>query len=146
MTDISRRLEQFISSAQKNLAQKHQLLPIKTEEGILVGDVLIVSDHNLKHIKKNDKILFKDVFLNAVAVKLANISYKNTNSIKAQELYNVDQEYGKWFIDSQLLRKQYQKSIEKKDYEKADFLYSRYCQSRDRAEVLKNKARTLAQL
>ncbi len=143
MTDISKRLERFIGSAQKRLAKSNHVLPVKTEDGILVGDVLIISDANLKHIKKQNQILFVNIYLNAVAIKLANICYFNPGSIQAQKLYDADQEYGKWFVDSQLLRAQYQKAIEKKDYDRADMLYSRYSVSRDRAEKAKNIARAL---
>ncbi len=144
MADISKRLEQLIGSAQKKLIQKHHVLPVKTEDGILVGDVLIISDENIKHIKKDDKILYVNIYLNAVAIKLANICYLNPSSIHAQKIYDADQEYGKWFIDSQILRSQYQRSLDKKDYDRADMLYSRYCESRDRAEKAKNLARALA--
>lgn len=143
MADISKRLEQLIGSTQKRLIQKNQILPIKTEEGILVGDVLIISDGNIKHIKKSNKMLYVNVYLNAVAIKLANICYQNPASIQAQKIYHADQEYGKWFVDSQILRTQYHKALDKKDYDRADTLYSRYCISRDRAEKAKNIARAL---
>ena len=89
-------------------------------------------------------MLYVNIYLNAVAIKLANICYRNPSSIHAQKLYDADQEYGKWFVDSQILRSQYQKSLDKKDYDRADMLYSRYTESRDRAEKAKNLARALA--
>jgi hypothetical protein len=144
MTDISKRLEQFVNSAQKRLLQKNQILPVRTEEGILVGDVLIISEGNIKHIKKRNDMLYVNVYLNATAIKLANISHENPTSVQAKKLYDADQEYGKWFVDSQILRSQYQKALDKKDYDRADMLYSRYCVSRDRAENAKNIARALA--
>lgn len=144
MADISKRLEQLISSAQKKLIADKKILPVRTEEGILVGDVLIISEGNLKHIKKRDEILFVNVYLNAVAIKLANICYHNPSSIQAQKIYDADQDYGRWFVDSQILRSQYQRSLDKKDYDRADMLYSRYSESRDRAEKAKNLARALA--
>jgi len=144
MTDISKRLDRFINSAQKKLIQADQILPIKTDEGILVGDVLIISEGNLKHIKKRDQMLFVNVYLNAVAIKLANLCYRNPSSIQIQKIYAADQEYGKWFVDSQILRTQHRKALEKPDYDRADMLYSRYIESRDRAEKSKNIAKTLA--
>lgn len=144
MTDISKRLERFIGSAQKKLIQQNQILPVKTDDGILVGEVLIISDGNIKHIKRSEEMLFVNVYLNAVAIKLANICNKNANSLQAQKIYDADQEYGRWFVDSQILRTQYQKAMIKKDYDRADTLYSRYEVSRDRAEKAKNIARALA--
>jgi hypothetical protein len=144
MTDISKRLDRFINSAQKKLIQADQILPIKTDEGILVGDVLIISEGNLKHIKKRDQMLYVNVYLNAAAIKLANLCYRNPSSIQIQKIYAADQEYGKWFVDSQILRTQHRKALEKRDYDRADMLYSRYIESRDRAEKSKNIAKTLA--
>lgn len=143
MTDISKRLEQFISSAQKKLIQKQHILPVKTDEGILVGEVLIISDGNLKHIRRRNEMLYVNVYLNAVAIKLANLCNHNPSSLQAQKIYNADQDYGRWFVDSQILRTQYHRALEKKDFDRADTLYSRYSVSRDRAEKAKNIARAL---
>lgn len=144
MTDISKRLEQFIGSAQKKLLQKQQILPVKTDDGILVGEVLIISEGNLKHLKRRDEMLYVNIYLNAVAVKLANICNKNPTSLGAQKIYDADQDYGRWFVDSQILRAQYHRALDKKDFDRADTLYSRYAVSRDRAEKAKNIARALA--
>lgn len=144
MTDISKRLEQFIGSAQKKLLQKQQILPVKTDDGILVGEVLIISEGNLKHLKRRDEMLYVNIYLNAVAVKLANICNNNPTSLGAQKIYDADQDYGRWFVDSQILRAQYHRALHKKDFDRADTLYSRYAVSRDRAEKAKNIARALA--
>lgn len=144
MTDISKRLENLVNSAQKKLLKQNQILPVKTEEGILVGEVLIISEGNIKHIKRHDQMLYLNVYLNAVAIKLANICNINPYSLQAQKMYDADQDYGKWFVDSQILRTQYQRALDKKDYDRADMLYSRYSESRDRAEKAKNLARALA--
>jgi hypothetical protein len=145
MSDISRRLEQFLSTAQRKESQK-DLLPIKTADGILVGDVLIVSDENIKNLYQKGTPVYEGVFLNAVTIKLANLLAKRDDPIKIKQLYEADQEYGKWFIDSQLLRTRYQKAIDSQDYDRADILFARYCESRDRALVAKNNAQGLASL
>ena len=144
MTEISKRLENLIGSTQKKLILKNQILPIKTDDGILVGEVLIVSEGNIKHIIKNNEVIFLNVYLNAVAIKLANICNKNPASLQAQKIYDADQDYGRWFTDSQILRTQYNRAIEKRNFDRADMLYSRYTVSRDRAEKAKNIARALA--
>lgn len=144
MTEISKRLEHLIGSTQKKLILKNQILPIKTDDGILVGEVLIVSEGNIKHIIKNNEVIFLNVYLNAVAIKLANICNKNPASLQAQKIYDADQDYGRWFTDSQILRTQYNRAMEKRNFDRADTLYSRYTVSRDRAEKAKNIARALA--
>jgi hypothetical protein len=145
MSDISRRLEQFLSTAQRKESQK-DLLPIKTADGILVGDVLIVSDENIKNLYQKGTPVYEGLFLNAVTIKLANLLAKRDDPIKIKQLYEADQEYGKWFTDSQLLRTRYQKAIDSQDYDRADILFARYCESRDRALAAKSNAQGLASL
>jgi hypothetical protein len=144
MTNISKRLEQVVSSAQQRLIEKHQILPVKVAEGILVGDVLIVSEGIVKHLKYNNTYLYKDIYLNAAAIRLANMLAVNKLSIHADKLYRADQEYGRWYHDSQLLRAQYQKATNNQDYDRADTLWARYCESRDRAVNAKNIVQRLA--
>ena len=107
MTDLSRRLEQTLRSA----IQKNPILPVKVEDGILVGEAKIVSDDHIKHIYFKGVLVYKDVSLNAVAIKLANILARRNSSIQGDALYRADQEYGRWFTESQMLRTQYQRSI-----------------------------------
>ena len=58
-------------------------------------------------------------------------------------LYRADQEYGRWFVDSQMLRAQHQKAIHIQDYDRADVLWARYSESRDRTVTAKNQAERL---
>jgi hypothetical protein len=139
MTQISKRLEQIVK---KELSKN--IIPVKTEEGILVGDVLIVNQGPIKNLLKNNEVIYKEIHLNSVAIRLANILALSKTSIKADEMYKADQEYGKWFVDSQLLRSQYQKAISNHDNDRADMLWARYIESRDRTMHAKNKAEALA--
>ena len=141
MTQISRRLEQIVSrELEKNL------IPVKTDQGILVGDVLIVSRGSIKDLVRNTDIIYKDVYLNATAIKLANLlAFRKTN-LTTDQLYRADQEYGRWFVDSQLLRAQYQKAISNQDYDRADVLWARYCESRDRSLSAKNRVESLTRI
>ena len=41
MTEISRRIAEVVDSSQRKLAQQGIVLPVKTPEGILVGDILL---------------------------------------------------------------------------------------------------------
>ena len=60
-------------------------------------------------------------------------------------LYRADQEYGRWFVDNQLLRAQHQKALHNQDYDRADMLWARYSESRDRTITAKKSAERLLQ-
>jgi len=128
MTNIQKRLESIVS---KELAKN--IIPVKTDEGILVGDVHIVNQANLKHLYKKNVLCYKDISLNKAAIYIANILAVNQHNIRADAVYRADQEYGKWFTDSQMLRAQYQKYLNNKAFDKADHVWARYQESREKA-------------
>ncbi len=138
MTQLSKRLEQIVK---KELSKN--IIPVKTENGILVGEVLIVNDGPIKSLYRNNELLYKEIHLNSVAIRIANILAFRKQSILADELYKADQEYSRWFVDSQMLRAQYQKSISNQDYDRADVFWARYQESRDRTITAKNRAESL---
>lgn len=140
MTQISRRLEQIV---RKELSKN--IIPVKTPEGILVGDILITNRLNLKFLHRNQQLLYSEIHLNSIAIKIANILALRRNSITAETLWRADQEYGKWFVDSQLLRAQHQKAIHNQDYDRADMLWARYSESRDRTISAKKQTERLLQ-
>jgi hypothetical protein len=141
MTQISKRLEQII---RKELSTT--IIPVKTKEGILVGDVLIVTEGTIKNIYKHSELLYKEIHLNSVAIKIANLLAFRKGLLVIDNLYKADQDYGRWFVDSQMLRTQYQKAVNSQDYDRADILWARYIESRDRTITAKNHAECLAQL
>ena len=141
MTQISRRLEQIISTELKK-----NLIPVKTDQGILVGDILIVSRGSIKDLTRFTDVIYKDVYLNNSAIMLANLLAFKKTSLITDQIYRADQEYGKWFVDSQLLRAQYQKAISNRDYDRADVLWARYCESRDRTLSAKNRVESLTRI
>lgn len=138
MTQLSKRLEQIV---RKELTQN--IIPVKTEHGILVGDVLITSQGHIKNIYKNDELIYKEIHLNAVAIKIANLLAFRKTSLSTDRLYTADQEYGRWFIDSQMLRSQYQKAISTQNFDRADILWAKYIESRDKTAAAKNQAESL---
>lgn len=139
MTELSKRFEQVIKSALK----KYPLLPQKTEDGILLGDVLIKSQGNLKYIYKRGELIYNEISLNAVAIKLSEmLAFNQTDN--AEKLYKLDQEYSKWFIDSQFMRTHYERSVEKNDTVKADIYWARYQESRALTISYKKQAEQLA--
>jgi hypothetical protein len=143
MSNISRKLEQVVNSAQRKLISHNQILPVKTAEGILVGDVLIVSEGSIKHLWQRNELVYEHVYLNAAAIKMANLLARKISRVKSDAIYRADQEYGKWFTDSQLLRTRFQRALEDQDTERADILWARYCESRDRAVLAKNATQSL---
>ena len=138
MTDIRRRLDRIVS---KELA--HSIIPVKTDKGILVGSILIVSEGSVKHLYRNDVCLYNSISLNAVAIKLANALAKNQNPAHVDRLYRADQEYGRWFIDSRNLLIKYHSAIKNKDYERADTLWAKYYESRERTNAAKSSVMSL---
>ena len=140
MTQISRRLEQIV---RKELSKN--IIPVKTPEGILVGDILITNQLNLKFLYRNQQLLYSEVHLNSIAIRMANILALRHNSVTVETLWRADQEYGKWFVDSQLLRAQHQKALHNQDYDRADMLWARYSESRDRTVSAKKQAERLLQ-
>ena len=105
MTRISQRLGHIV---RKELLQNP--LPIRTAEGILVGDVLIQSQGHIKNLLRDGEIIYGEIHLNAVAIRIANLMCLRQSSLIIDRIYTADQDYGRWFTDSQLLRSQYQKA------------------------------------
>ena len=138
MTQISRRLEQIV---RRELSKN--IIPVKTPDGILVGDVLITNQDNLKFLYRKSQLIYSEIHLNSVAIKMANILALRHSHVSVDVLYRADQEYGRWFVDSQMLRAQYQKAIHIQDYDRADMLWARYSESRDRTVTAKNQAERL---
>ena len=138
MTQISRRLEQIV---RKELSKN--IIPVKTPDGILVGDILITNQDNLKFLYRKSQVLYTEIHLNSVAIKMANILALRHSHVSVDLIYRADQEYGRWFVDSQMLRAQHQKAIHTQDYNRADMLWARYCESRDRTITAKNQAERL---
>lgn len=140
MTDFSQRLAQTLQSA----IHKNPILPVKTEQGILVGSVLIVSNGHLKNLWQHNQLVYKEISLNKAAIKIANLLAKSAGtSVLSEKIYQLDQEYGRWYTESQLLRAQYQKSLNNQDHDRADMFWARYSESRDRMISAKNRAEAL---
>lgn len=136
MTTLSKKLERLIRN-------NPEILPIKTEQGIFVGSVLIVNNGSIKNLYQHGELVYKNIYLNAVAIRLANLLAKGVAGVKVDNLYQADQEYGKWFIDSQFLRNQYEKLKNLQEFDRADILWARYVESRSRTARAKNSAEAL---
>jgi hypothetical protein len=146
MTEISKKLASVINAAQKKLINENQIMPVKVEGGILVGNVVIVNEGTVKHLFKHEELIYKDVYLNKVAIRLANLLARNIRNVTMDKLYSEDQDYGKWYLDSQMLVAQYHKALHTKDHDKADVLWAKYLESKGKALQAKSRAESLASI
>lgn len=143
MAEISRRFEQLITSAQKKLADNKQIMPVRSAAGILVGDVTIVSVGHLKNLYKKDKLIYENVSLNEVTIRLANLLALNQNSLLRAQIYSADQEYGKYFVEWQHLKDKYLSACRKNDNLRADILLVKYEECKIKAQRAKKNALSL---
>lgn len=143
MTNIQKKLDSIIAKENLRLIEDNQIPPVKTDRGIRVGDVLISSDGHIKNLHKHREVVYKEVSLNAVAIRLANLLAKNVISGSLEILYIADQRYGKWFSDTQFQHAKYQRSLANKNYDKADVFYARYRESKARAIAAKRTVDSL---
>lgn len=142
MNDISKRFENFVKSANKHLIEQGIILPVKTDKGILIGDVLITNDYNLKTVHFRNQI-YKEIYLNSAAIEIATLLALRKSQNRIDELYQLDQEYGRWFVDNQYLLSLHRKAREKQDFDRVDMLWAKYIESRDRAQSAKLKLERL---
>lgn len=131
MSQLSKKLDYLVKNSKV-------VLPVKTDRGILVGDILIISEGSLKHLEKNKNILYENIHLNIAAITIANLLALRRSSLKCSQIYDADQDYGRWFVDSQYLRTRHQKLIQNDEFERADVLWARYIESRDKTLKSKN--------
>jgi len=139
MTALSKKFEQIVI---KELTAT--ILPVKVDQGILLGDVLITSEGTSKNIYKNHVLKYHSIYLNSVAIKIAKLLVNKNTSIQADTLYKLDQEYGKWLAESLMLKHKYEKAIAVGDHDKADIMQARYIESRERTMSAKIRVDTLA--
>lgn len=134
----------MIASAQRRLAEHDLLMPSKTDRGILVGDVLIVNSGTAKDLYRDDQLIYSGINLNAVAIKLANLLALRKGYSYIDRIYNADQDYGRSFVDWQMMKEQHDRAIRSKNYERADMLKARYEDAKIKAEYAKKIALSLA--
>lgn len=121
----------------------NKVLPIKTKHGIRLGNVEIISDRNLKHIKINNRIQYEGIFLNVTAITLANMLFYKKSKTEMEKIYKADQAYGRFFIDSQILRYHYNMALQDQDSFRVDLFWSRYTDKRDKVLVAKKQVEQL---
>jgi len=134
MSTISKKFENLVISYNKKLVDAGTLIPVKMKKGIMIGDTLIISNNNLKTVIGRN-VEYKDIFLNLSAIKIANLLALRKDMTFVEKIYQLDQEYGKYFTKSQYLLSIHAKYSKIKNYEKADTIWAKYQEIRDRAEL-----------
>jgi hypothetical protein len=144
MANLQKRLDQVISNVQRKLIKNNEVIPVKIPGGVQVGNVKIINNGSHKDLYKNDELMFAGIYLNKVAVKIANFLAINYIKYHTQidKLYQADQQFGAALEDYQIFRAKYQCA---RDPDRAQILLARLCYSKDRANYYKNQALRLAQ-
>ena len=145
MTRINQQLDSVIKRVNRKLVKSEFVIPVKTEEGILVGNVLIVSRDNFKDLYRNTELIYKGIALNKIAIKVANltaINYMKYHS-RIEDLINVDMKFGQALEDYQHFKTRYFAARNTGDQFKIDLYGARMTYAKDSCNYWKKQADTL---
>ena len=145
MTNISKRFEQLVTKTYREFLEQGTILPTKSDKGIHVGDVLIQSDGPFKNILKKDKLVYENISLNAVAIRIANLLAWNENKGLQDRLFAADLYYSLYYTDSNIFLDRFHRACNAKDELKADIMWTRYEDAKFRAINAKSEAEQLAE-
>lgn len=139
--NVQQQLDNVIKRVSKQLAQNEFIVPQKTEQGILVGTVLIVSNGALKDLYQHNELIFEHVSLNKVAIKVATLLSLNPvrNDHRIKELIMYDTKFGSALADYQMFKERMLRARESNDQDKADIYLARLVHAKDTAEYWKNR-------
>jgi len=144
MSEISKRFEQIVKSTQRKLLGQGAVMPERTERGIRVGRAEIIPEGPYKHIEVNGKIIYKDICLNKVAIRLANEIALNKSGPSLDTLYQLDKEYNRHFVDSAFFLDRYHRARNKGDEFRQELMWIRYEDAKIKAQDIKEKAEQMA--
>jgi hypothetical protein len=143
MSEVSKRFEQLVKSVYRKFIDNGIHLPQRTADGILVGKVLIKSNGPLKDLVIDGTTLYNEICLNCVAIKIANNLASDINQSLTEQLYDIDREYSKHFMDSKFLIDNYHKAVNNNNEERAEILWTRYEIAKEKALYAKSRAEYL---
>jgi len=143
MSEVSKRFELLVKSVYKKFIDNGIHLPQRTPEGILVGKVLIKSNGPLKDLVVDGTIAYREICLNCVAIKIANNLASDINQRLTEQLFEIDREYSKHFVDSKFLIDNYHRAVNNNNEEKAEILWTRYEIAKEKALNAKSRAEYL---
>jgi hypothetical protein len=141
---VSKRFEILVKGTYKRFIDQGFVPPVATEDGILVGNALIQQDGIYKNIFVDDEKVFADISLNCVAIKIANSLALGKSKTKLVHLYNMDKSYNRLYIDSTIFLDRYHKASNSNDWDRAEIMWIRYDDAKQRAESLKEQIETLS--
>lgn len=144
MSELSKKFEQIVVSTYKKLYSEGSIPPVRTEQGIEVGNVLITADGAYKSLWVGGTCIYKDISLNCVTIKVANLLALNKNSSLQKKLFDLDKEYNRHFVDKTIFLRHYQLAEAKEDEIRCDIMWARYTVARDLCKKAKEKAESLA--
>lgn len=142
MTDIQKKLDRVIRKVHKTLADQDFVIPQKTNEGILIGSVLMVSNGVYKDLydAKSMRLLYEGIHLNKCAIKIANLIALQRDHSKIKEIFNADQRFGSALQDYGAFKDKLIKAKKNNDEFKQDLYIARMLHARDKYETAKFQA------
>lgn len=136
---LQQKLDRVIANVHGNLLKKNIVVPRYEKGRILVGDVSIVQNGATKNILQNDRLVYEGVFLNKVAIHLANaLAVRKNPSIGNDFIYRQDQSYGLYMQETLFFDSKYKQALEKKRFDRADIYYARWQHAKEKAVSAKN--------
>lgn len=144
MSNIKQRLDGVITNVHRKLAKSEFIPPIKTDKGIIVGNVLIVTNGTQKDLYRNNQIVYGGVFLNKCAIKIANLIALGKDPTRTNMIYNADQKFGQALLDYQVFKDKLILAKRNNDQFKIDLYLARMTYARDCYEHHKKLALALA--
>lgn len=142
MTDIQKKLDRAIRNVHNTLAKKDFVIPQKTEQGILIGKVLMVSRDVYKDLYQANSmaLLYKDIHLNKCAIKMANLIALNRDRHSIHKIYQADQKFGAALNDYGVFKEKFIQAKKKNDDFKQDLYLARMLHAKDKFESAKFQA------
>jgi len=142
MTDIQKKLDRVIRNVHKTLAKDDFVIPQKTEEGILIGKVLMISNgvHKDLYTAQNKDLLYKGIHLNKCAIKMANLIALDRDINKVNKIYQADQKFGAALSDYGMFKDKFIRAKKQKDAFKEDLYVARMLHAKDKYESAKFQA------
>jgi len=135
MNNLAKKFNELIA---QELEQN--ILPVKTKQGILVGNVLIEYDGSLKKLRnyKDNQVFFNNVYLNFTAIALAEqIAKQGYISLQSLKIYHADQYYGRWFDNNHQLQISIKQAQQNGNSDLAEILEARYSEGQYRVLIAK---------
>lgn len=144
MSNIKQRLDGVITNVHRKLANSEFIPPIKTDKGILVGNILIVPNGTQKDLYRNNQLIYQGIFLNKCAIKIANLVALNKDPTRVNMIHTADQKFGQALVDYQVFKDKLIRAKQNNDQFRVDLYLARMTYARDCYEHHKKLALALA--